>query len=92
MVSVPAIRPPRATATSTINTLINGNPRMSSGVTTAPTLFKPLTSFFQTNPLENPSQKDIGSMEYDYNKQYFISSSLNSLQNQNKNPFITGPV
>ena len=31
-------------------------------------------------------------MEYDYNRHYFISSSLSNLQNQNTNPFITGPV
>ena len=86
------MRPPRATATSTINTVINGNPRMSLGVTTAPTAFKPPASHFQTNPLGDHLHKDIGSMEYDYNKQYFISSSLDSLQDQNTNPSITRPV
>ena len=46
MISVPALRPPRSIVTSTINTLIDGNPRMSSGVTTAPTSFMPSNSFF----------------------------------------------
>ena len=36
-ISVPSVPMPRATNTSTINTLINGGPRMSLGVTTAPT-------------------------------------------------------
>ena len=90
IVSVPAIRPPRVTATPTVNTMINSHPRMSLGVTTAPTAFKPPVS--QTNSLRDTSHKGIGSMEYDYNKQFFISSSLNNLQDQNTNPSITRPV
>ena len=40
----------------------------------------------------NPSQREIGNIEFDYNRQRFISSSLSNLQNQNTNPFISGPV
>ena len=87
-----AIRPPRVTVTSTINTLINANPRMSSVVITTPMQLPPPTSLSQANPLMNPSQKEIGNIEYDYNRQRFISSSLSNLQNQNTNPLIAGPV
>ena len=65
IISVPALRPPRSTVTSTVN--INGNPRMSSGVTRAPTSFRPPSSFVQTYQPENSLQRNIGSMEYDYN-------------------------
>ena len=85
IVSVPAIRPPRVTATPTVNTVINSHSRMGLGVTTASTALQPPISKIN-------SHKGIGSMEYDYNKQYFISSNLNSLQDQNTNPSMTGPV
>ena len=65
---------------------------MSSVVTTTPAQLPPPTSFPQANPLVNSSQREIGSMEYDYNRKYFISSSLNSFQDQNTNPSITRPV
>ena len=45
-VPMPAIRPPRVTATSTINTLINANPRMSSVVITNPN-YHPLLLFLK---------------------------------------------
>ena len=31
-------------------------------------------------------------MEYNYNSQNFISSSLSNIPNRNKNPFLTGPT
>ena len=37
-IAVPSVPMPRATNTSTINTLINGGPRMSLGITSVPTL------------------------------------------------------
>ena len=72
-ISVPSVPMPRATNTSTINTLIHGGPRMSLGVTTAPTL-----------------QQSIGNMEYEYNSNNFISSSLSNIPNRNTNPFLSG--
>merc|ERR1712112_448469 len=59
---------------STVNTLLGG-PRMSLGVTTAPTL-----------------QQRIGNMEYEYNSNSFISSSLSTPSNRSTNPFVNGSM
>merc|ERR1712240_512543 len=73
-IAVPSVPIPRATNTSTVNTLLGG-PRMSLGVTTAPTL-----------------QQKIGNMEYEYNSNSFISSSLSNPSNRSTNPFLNGSM
>merc|ERR1712240_804570 len=72
--AVPSVPMPGTTNTSTINTLLGG-PRMSLGVTTAPTL-----------------QQRIGNMEYEYNSNNFISSSLSNPSNRTTNPFLNGSM
>ena len=91
-VPIPVMRPPRVTVTSTTNTLINSNPRMSSVVITTPMQLPPPTSFSQANPLVNPSQEEIGNIVYEYNRQRYISSSLSNIQTQNTNPVLAEPV
>ena len=86
IISVPALQPPRATNTSTINTLTHGGPRMSSGVITLPTSFMPSNSFLQTHHPENSPLQNIGNMEYEYNSNNFISSSLSNIPHRNANP------
>ena len=83
--SIPALQPPRVTNTSTINT--NVAPRMSSGVITLPTSFMPSNPFLQAHPQGNSPLQNIGNMEYEYNSNNFIPSSLSNIPHRNANPF-----
>ena len=65
---------------------------MSLGVTTIPTQLIPSNSLSQATSLMNPLQGDISNMEYDYNRQHFISPSLSNLQNSSTNPLIAGTI